>query len=184
MASFFSTSTRLHKLNYETKQIDAILAAPITNLSFLISIIMRGFLFGMIQFIFSLIITSFLNNEYFGMLNILLISSHVFIIVLFFSILGVMFGLIIENMMFLMQSSIFLFMFLSLGMDLFIPINVFPESYSIILNKVPLVTLFNNIQHVIIPGKINWIGYFITLFISLTLFFITLIICNKVLRKI
>ena len=77
-----------------------------------------------------------------------------------------------------------LFMFLSLGMDLFIPIEAFPDSYSIILNKFPLITLFKNIQFVIIHGEINWLGYFITLLMSLAFFFITLAIYSKALRKI
>ncbi len=184
MASFFSTSIRLYELKYETKEIDAILATPITNSSFLISILVRGLLFGMIQFIFSLMITSFLNNEYFGVLNLILIFAHILIIVSFFSILGAIIGLIIKNIMFLMQFSIALFMFLSLGMDLFIPIEAFPDSYSIILNKFPLITLFKNIQFVIIHGEINWLGYFITLLMSLAFFFITLAIYSKALRKI
>tara|TARA_Y100000590_G_scaffold456303_1_gene606620 strand:+ start:115 stop:669 length:555 start_codon:yes stop_codon:yes gene_type:complete len=184
MASFFSTSIRFHKLKYETKEIDAILATPITNSSFLLSILVRGLLFGVIQFIFSLMITSFLNNEYFGLLNLIIIFAHMLIIVSFFSIVGAIVGLIIKNMMFLMQFSIALFMLLSLGMDLFIPIEAFPNSYSIILDKVPLVTLFNNIQHIIIHGKINWLGYFITILMSLALFFITLATYAKALRKI
>ena len=182
--SLIGTSIRIHKLKYQTNQMEAILTAPITNLFFLFSILMRGLFLGMIQFLFSYFLTAFLTNEYLGLLNVLIIIIHMILALIFFSLLGILFGLIIENTLFLIQSMLALFILLCLGMGIFIPISSFPISYSIILNKVPLVLLFNNIQNIIIHKEVNWVWCFLTLILSIIMFCVTLIISNKVFRKI
>ena len=184
MISLIVTSIRIHKLKYQTNQIEAILTTPITNLIFLISILMRGLFLGIIQFLFSYLLTAFLTNEYLGLFNVLIIIMHIIFTLIFFSILGILFGLIIENTLLLIQSILTVFILLSLGMGIFIPINIFPTSYSIILNKVPLVLLFNNMQNIIIHEKIDWIWCFFTLILSIIIFFVTLTISNKIFRKI
>ena len=75
-------------------------------------------------------------------------------------------------------------MFISLGMGIFIPIINFPDSYILILNKIPLMTIFNNLQHIITHGKIHWFGYFFSIIISVILFFSSLMVSNKIFRKI
>jgi len=184
MAAFMSTSLRIHKVNHETKQINAILNAPISNINFLSYLLFRGILFGCLQFMFSLIITSALSHEYFGLLNTLLIVVQILPVLLFFSILGIFIGLIISHRMLFLHFFLILFMFISLGMGIFIPIINFPDSYILILNKIPLMTIFNNLQHIITHGQIHWFGYFFSIIISVILFFISLMVSNKIFRKI
>ena len=57
------------------------------------------------------------------------------------------------------------------------------ESF-LILNKIPLMTIFNNLQHIITHGKIHWFGYFFSIIISVILFCISLMVSNKIFRKI
>ena len=109
IVSLIGTSIRIHKLKYQTNQMEAILTAPITNLFFLFSILMRGLFLGMIQFLFSYFLTAFLTNEYLGLLNVLIIIIHMILALIFFSLLGILLGLIIENTLFLIQSKLELF---------------------------------------------------------------------------
>ena len=69
-------------------------------------------------------------------------------------------------------------------MGIFIPIINFPDSYVLIVNKIPLMTIFNNLQHIITHGQIHWIGYFFSIIISVMLFFISLMISDKIFRKV
>jgi len=184
MASFLETSMRIRKINYETDQIDAILQSPISNLEFLMALSLRGFIFGFIQFIFSILITCTLNHEYLGIFNILMIIIQVMSLILFFSVLGAMIGLLISNRIIFIQISLALFIIISLGMGAFIPISSYPESYIAIVNKIPLMVILQNMQSIIIHQNIQWISFFLTLIITTLLFIITLITSNKVFRNI
>ena len=63
MASFLETALRIHKINYETGQIDVILQSPISNFELLMVLSLRGIIFGFIQFIIAILITCTLNHE-------------------------------------------------------------------------------------------------------------------------
>lgn len=184
MAAFMSTSLRIHKVIHETKQIDAILNAPISNINYLSYLLFRGIVVGFLQFMVALIITSALSHEYFGLINTVAIIIQILVVLLFFSVLGIFVGLIISNRMFFLHFYLILFIFISLGMGIFIPIINFPDGYALILNTIPLMTIFNNLQNVITHGQIDWLGYFFSIIISVMLFFISLMVSNKIFRKI
>ena len=81
MAAFLETSNRIRKIQYETNQIDILLHSPTTNVDILLALFFRGTIIGLIQFIFSILITYFLNHEYLGMWNIVLIVFHILSII-------------------------------------------------------------------------------------------------------
>ena len=184
MASFLETALRIRKINYETGQIDNILQSPISNLALLTALSLRGVIFGTIQFIFSIIITCTLNHEYLGTLSILMIIIQIMSVIIFFSVLGILVGLLISNLTIFFQLSLALFIILSLGMGAFIPIASYPESYLAIVNKIPLFIVLQNIQSIIIHQSIQWTSFFLTIGSTTLLFFITLITSNKVFRNI
>ena len=149
MASFIETSLRIRKINYETPSTDAILQSPISNMEILIGLVLRGVIFGFIQFIFSILITSTLNHEYFGAINILMIIIQIMVVILFFSVFGILIGLLISQLGIFIQFSLALFVIIALGMGLFIPISSYPVSYLTIINTIPLISVLQNIQSII-----------------------------------
>ena len=184
MASFLETAQRISKINYESSQIDTILQSPISNFELLTVLTLRGVIFGFIQFIFSIFITCTLNHEYLGILSILMIIIQVMAVILFFSVLGMLLGLLISNRTIIIQLSLVLFIIISLGMGAFIPIRSYPDSYLAIITQIPLTIVFQNMQSIIIHQSIQWASFFLTLLIITLLFFISLITSNKVFRNI
>ncbi len=184
MSSFLETSLRMRKINYETDLIDAILQSPISNFELVTALSLRGVIFGFIQFVFAIFITCTLNHEYLGTLSIFMIIIQVLAIIIFFSVLGTLVGLLISSRNIFIQLSLTLFIIISLGMGAFIPISSYPGSYLAIAEKIPLMVVLQNIQAIIIHHNIQWTSFFLTLVLTIFIFFITLIISNKIFRNI
>ena len=184
MASFLETALRIRKINYETNQIDIILQSPISNFEILMVFSLRGLIFGFIQFIFAILITCTLNHEYLGTLSIFMIIIQLMAVILFFSVLGMLIGLVISNRTIFIQLSLALFIIISMGLGAFIPLNNYPESYLVIINKIPLMIVIQNLQSIVIHQSVQWTSFFLTLALTILLFFITLIASNKVFRNI
>ena len=184
MIAFFESATRLRKIHFETRQIDAILQSPVTNLELLSVIMIRGVIFGLCQFVFAICITSTLNHEYFGIGNILFITLQMLVIILFFSVLGTMLGLVISNGLVFIQTSFILFLLLSFGMGTFIPMGYYPHGFTSIMGNIPLTTVIGNIQAIITHDPIQWVSFFLTIGLIIIIAIITLIISHNILRKI
>ena len=115
MVSFLETSLRIQKINYDTTQIDIILQSPISNFEILLVLSLRGIIFGFIQFIFAILITCTLNHEYLGTLSTLMTMIQVMAVILFFSVLGILLGILIPNRIICIQISMALFIIISMG---------------------------------------------------------------------
>ena len=184
MAAFLETVNRLRKIHFETRQIDAILQSPVTNIELLSVIILRGVIFGLCQFVFAIVITSTLNYEYFGIGNILFITLQMLLIILFFSVLGTMLGLVISNAIVFIQTSFILFLLLSVGFGTFIPMNYYPDGFTFIIGKIPLTTVIRNIQGIITHDPTQWVSYFLTIGLIFIIAIIAIIISHNIFRKI
>ena len=184
MTAFFESATRLRKIHFETSQIDAILQSPVTNLELLSAIMIRGVIFGLCQFVFAVCITSTLNHEYFGIANILFITIQMLVIILFFAVLGTIFGLVISNRIIFIQSSFILFLFLSLSMGTFIPMSYYPDGFTSIIGNIPLTTVFGNIQGIITHESIQWSSFFLTIGLIIIFAIIAQIISHNIFRRI
>ena len=113
-----------------------------------------------------------------------MIIIQVMAVILFFSALGLLMGVHISNQIVFIKFSLALFLIISLGLGSFIPISSYPESYLDIVNKIPLMTVFQNLQSIIIHQSIKWTSFFLTLLLTVLLFLITLVTSNKVFRNI
>ena len=184
MASFLETALRIRKINYETGQIEAILQSPISNLDLLIVLSLRGVIFGFMQFIIAILLTCTLNHEYLGTLSIIMIIIQVMAVILFFTVLGMLLGLLISHRSILIQLSMVLFIIISMGLGSFIPISSYPESYVVIANKIPLMIVVQNLQSIIIHQSVHWVSFFLTLVLTTFLFCIALMTSNKIFRNI
>ena len=184
MVAFLETANRLRKIHFETRQIDAILQSPVTNLELLSVIMLRGVIFGLCQFVFAICITSTLNHEYFSIANILFITVQMLVIISFFSVLGTIFGLVISNRMIFIQSSFILFLLLSFSMGTFIPMSYYPDGFTSIIGYIPLSTVFGNIQAIITHESIQWTSFFLTIGLIIIMSIISLIVSHNIFRKI
>ena len=73
MTAFLQSATRMRKIQFESRQIDALLKSPISNLDLIIINISRGIMYGIGQLLVAIIITSTLNHEYQSLGNMLII---------------------------------------------------------------------------------------------------------------
>ena len=71
IVAFIVTSKHLIKFKNKNYQIEAVLQAPITNLNLLLSIFIKGSIYGLLQFLIALILISTLNHEYYSVLQYL-----------------------------------------------------------------------------------------------------------------
>ena len=100
MTAFLQSASRMRKIQFESQQIDALLKSPISNLDLLIINIARGMMYGVGQFIVAILITSTLNNEYLSLSSILIISIQMFTLILHFSVVGTLIGMLVSNVIF------------------------------------------------------------------------------------
>ena len=105
-------------------------------------------------------------------------------IIFAFSSLGTLFGLIISNGLAFMQFSFIIFLLLSVGMGTFIPMSYYPDGYATIMEKIPLIIVFGNIQAAIINDPIHWFGFFMAIGITGIIVIISLILSHKKFRTI
>ena len=182
LSRFISMDIRY--LNWSSRQLEALLKSPISNLDLLSINIARGMMYGIGQFCFAILITSTLNHEYLSIGSILIISFQMLTLIFHFSVMGTFLGLLISNAMLLTNISFFLFIFITMGLGNFIPLENYPNSYLAVIENIPTTTAFANIKSVIIHSPFNWYGFSFTLLGSIILFIITLISSHKIFRKI
>ena len=184
MTAFLQSAYRMRKIQFESRQVEALLKSPISNLDLLSLNIARGMLYGIGQFCFAILITSTLNHEYLSIGSILIISFQMLTLIFHFSVVGTFLGLLISNGMLLTNISFFLFIFITMGLGNFIPLENYPNSYLAVIENIPTTAAFANIKSVIIHNPFNWQGFSFTLLGSIILFIITLISSHKIFRKI
>ena len=183
IAAFIESASRMRKIRFESGQLQAILKSPLTNLQLLGAVSARGTIFGFIQFIAALLITSTLNNEFLGLSSILFLTLQILVLILFFAVLGTIIGSIFQNGNMFILLTIILFIFLGLGMGSFIPLDMFPEVYSGFIRGIPLTGIISNIHSIIGNNTIFWGGYFLTIALTGLIFTINLIISHKYFRQ-
>ncbi|HIM53236.1 MAG TPA: hypothetical protein EYI88_01490 [Candidatus Marinimicrobia bacterium] len=184
MTAFLQSASRMRKIQFESQQIDALLKSPISNLDLLIINIARGMMYGIGQFIVAILITSTLNNEYLSLSSILIISIQMFTLILHFSVVGTLIGMLVSNGIFFVNISFILFMGITMGFGNFIPLKYYPYSFLSVVNTIPTTAAFENVRSVILHNPFNWAGFFLTLFGTIIIGIITLIISHKIFRKI
>jgi len=184
MTAFLLSATRMRKIQFESRQIDALLKSPISNLDLIIINVSRGMMYGIGQFLVAIVITSTLNNEYQSLKNMLIITLQMFTLILQFSVLGTLIGILVSNHTSFVYVSFIIFLGVTMGFGNFIPLKYYPGSYLSIINTIPTTAAFENVRSVILYAPINWVGFFLTLFGTIITCIITLIISHKVFRRI
>jgi len=184
MIAFLQSASRMRKIQFESQQIDVLLKSPISNLDLIIINISRGILYGIGQLLVAIVITSTLNHEYLSLENIFIIIIQMFTLILHFSALGTLIGMLVSNYISFVNISFIFFLGVTMGFGNFIPLKYYPNSYLSIINTIPTTTAFENVRSVILYSPFNWAGFFLTLIGTILICIITLIISYKVFRKI
>ena len=182
--AFLQSAIRMRKIQYESKEIEALLKSPISNLDILFVNIGRGMIYGFGQFIFAILITSALNNEYLSLENHLFIFLQMVTLILHFSVLGTLVGMLVSNNMLFNNLSFFLFLAITMGFGNFIPIHYYPSSFTNVIHSIPTTSAFENVRSVILHNPFDWGGFFLTLLGTFLIGIITLILSHKIFRKI
>ncbi len=180
--AFMVTSKHLIKFRNEDHQIEAILQTPITNFNLLFSIFIKGLIYGLLQFFIALILISTLNHEYYSMLQYSQILIQIISIIATFSVFGMFLGLILNNVISLVYSTIILFVVLTFGTGTFIPLNNYPVNYINFIDKIPFIHIVSNIKAIVINEPIYWIGFFLSILMTILLMIISLIVSYRVFR--
>ena len=183
MIAFMITFSRMKKMRFDSNQLNTLLKAPISNGHIILSVITRGIILGWIQSCFAMTLTIMINNEFISGIQILIILLQIFLIVIFFSILGTLFGNIIKDNLIMVFITLILFLFLALGMGAFIPMNLYPENYISIVSNIPISGMISNFQSIIQNEVYPISNIILTLILNLVLGLITLALSYQTFRK-
>ena len=184
MTAFLQSASRMRKIQFESKQIESLLKSPISNLDLIIINIVRGMMYGISQLIVAILITSTLNHEYMSIGSILIIFIQMLTLILHFSVLGTLMGMLVSNGILFVNISFLLFVGITMGFGNFIPLKYYPPSFFSIINFIPTTAAFENIRSVILHNPFSLPGFFLTLLGTIFIGIITLIISHKIFRKI
>ena len=174
----------LNNIKNQNNHINALLQTPVSNIHLLNVSLIKGSIYGIFQFVIAITITSVLKQEYFSTFEILLITIQIGILVLFFSSLGTLLGMIVSNILIFIQLILYFFLILAFGLGTFIPLNKYPIGYILFVDKIPLTNIILNLQKVIINEPLDWLSFFTTILLIVLTNIISLIISYKVVRKI
>tara|TARA_Y100000590_G_C15731067_1_gene1017045 strand:+ start:1479 stop:2219 length:741 start_codon:yes stop_codon:yes gene_type:complete len=147
--------------NYKVEYVRSL---PILSYQYLFSGYIYGIVIGVIELIISIIVISSINFDYisfFNLLKIIFIFIPSVLIVCNISFFVVRF---LYFDIYITISNIILLLLLSFGIGAFIPLNSFPESYSNIIQYLPIASTVYNIQKVVASEVVYFSMIFISIF--------------------
>ena len=156
-----------------------LLSAPQTNLQHLGSIVVWATIIGVIQFLFSIILTQSLNSSNLFFLDIFLIILYALPVVVISSNVAIFVALVTTNMFIQTLINSILGIFLLFSSGLFVPLNQAPSFFSFS----PIYYTIINIQNIVTVDTSVIYPSIIVLGLSIFIFIVNLIISHKVLRK-
>ena len=177
--AYLLSSNLMLKYKNKTSFSNLMLAAPQTNSQHLGAIVIWACMIGLVQFLFSIVITQALNSSNLFFLDKILIMIYGLPIIIFVSNFAIFVHLIVDRKLVqtLVNSILIIFFLFSSG--LFLPLNQAP----LFLSYSPLNQTIINMQNIIMINSSIIYPSIIVLALSAILFVINLVISYKVLRK-
>tara|TARA_A100001015_G_scaffold52034_1_gene57142 strand:+ start:3819 stop:4547 length:729 start_codon:yes stop_codon:yes gene_type:complete len=177
--AYLLSSNLMLKYKNKTSFSNLMLASPQTNSQHLSAIVIWTGIIGLIQFLFSIVITQALNSSNLFFLDKILIMIYGLPIIIFVSNLAIFVHLLVDRKLVqtLVNSILIIFFLFSSG--LFLPLNQAP----LFLSYSPLYQTIINMQNIIMINSSVIYPSIIVLVLSAILFVINLVISYKVLRK-
>ena len=162
---------------------DSFLALPINSWQLLISKNIFLIFLGFMQLLFSILLTSTINQDYISFLNILVILFLFLPNIVTISSISIIINFYFSNKLYKIIIKIIIFMVISFGYGSFIPLNYFPDEYFKFINLFPVPGLVVNSQKIISGESIMFSYFLISIFVSICMFFISLFILEKKMIK-
>ena len=156
------------------------LCTPTSNREHLSAIIIWSSGIGIIQLLFSLLITLSFKSANLFALDIFLVIIYIIPIIVLISNIGFLIGLSFETQLVRIIISLFLLMFIFFSSGLFVPLN---ESLPSIFTLSPLYLSVQNIQSIMMNDSSMISSSFILLLIAMIIFIINLVITSKVFKS-
>ena len=162
---------------------DSFLALPINSWQLLISKNIFLIFLGFMQLLFSILLTSAINQDYISFLNILVILFLFLPNIVTISSISIIINFYFSNKLYKIIIKIIIFMVISFGYGSFIPLSYFPDEYFKFINLFPVPGLVVNSQKIISGESIMFSYFLISIFVSICMFFISLFILDKKIIK-
>lgn len=180
--AFATSFYRLKKIRGNSEQLEIYLKAPMSNVQILLPIMIWACILGMIQFLFSFVLTTSINHEYYTVVQVAQIGLISLISVIFFSIIGTLFGLLIRNEFISSFSNFILHLVIAFGLGAFIPLEIYPNTFQKMIKFIPLSGIFENLQSIVQNNSIELSSIVIMLILCIVLFFVNVVLSHKKFR--
>ena len=177
--AYLLSSNLMLKYKNKTSFSNLMLAAPQTNSQHLGAIVIWAVIIGLVQFLFSIVISEALNSSNLFFLDNILIMIYGLPIIIFVSNLAIFVHLIVDRKLVQTLINSILIIFLLFSSGLFLPLNQAP----LFLSYSPIYQTIINMQNIIMINSSVIYPSIIVLVFSAILFVINLVISYKVLRK-
>ena len=177
--AYLLSSNLMLKYKNKTSFSSLMLAAPQTNSQHLGAIVIWAAIIGLVQFLFSIVISEALNSSNLFFLDNILIMIYGLPIIIFVSNLAIFVHLIVDRKLVQTLINSILIIFLLFSSGLFLPLNQAP----LFLSYSPIYQTIINMQNIIMINSSVIYPSIIVLVLSAILFVINLVISYKVLRK-
>jgi len=177
--TYLLSTNLILKYKNKTSFSNLMLAAPQTNSQHLGAIIIWASVIGLVQFLFSIVITQALNSSNLFFLDKILIIIYGIPIIIFVSNLAIFVCLIVNSKLVHTLVNFILIIFFLFSSGLFFPLDKAP----IFLSYSPLYQTLINMQNIIMINSSVIYPSIIVLVFSSILYVVNLVISYKVLRK-
>ena len=177
--TYLLSTNLILKYKNKTSFSSLMLAAPQTNSQHLGAIIIWASVIGLVQFLFSIVITQALNSSNLFFLDKILIIIYGIPIIIFVSNLAIFICLVVNNKLVHTLVNFILTIFFLFSSGLFLPLDEAP----IFLSYSPLYQTLINMQNIIMINSSVIYPSIIVLVFSSILYVVNLVISYKVLRK-
>ena len=177
--TYLLSTNLILKYKNKTSFSNLMLAAPQTNSQHLGAIIIWASVIGLVQFLFSIVITQALNSSNLFLLDKILIIIYGIPIIIFVSNLAIFVCLIVNSKFVHTLVNFILTIFFLFSSGLFFPLDEAP----IFLSYSPLYQTLINMQNIIMINSSVIYPSIIVLVFSSILYVVNLVISYKVLRK-
>ncbi len=182
LMAYTVTIMNMNNLLVYPKSIESICKTPVANWQVLAGITIWASTIGIVQWIISLCVSSLLNNEFYQVITGIRLVIQTIFVIPFFSVLAILTFLISKNRFWQLTASLLYFISLAFGLGCFIPLKFFPVEIVDILKIIPLTSIIEGAQNIIMAQKGSFTGGLFTFFITALLFLISVVISNKKFR--
>ena len=159
------------------------LKSPISIFKIVLGVYVISIIYGMIQFFFGSILLVIINQGAFSILQWILIFVQIVSFLILIGSIGLLIGFLVSNGEIVTYINITVFLIISFAFGALLPIELFPEGLSIYLKNIPMVVIIMNTQRILYLESPFYFGMVLNIVIAVLVYFFTVILAYKKLRK-